>query len=309
MIPFIVSALSLSLFAAVTNAQPSTIAARSTRAITLVGDDIYLYGGSGSDGSCYSDLFTLHLDPSSGWVAGKAPWTSIKQSNPPVLGVNSWAVASTDGSSLMFYGQTLCPSLQDNNTTPPTYSSTSASVQYQNQHGSWSQATTETGVLGPRLVPNDEPVPVQVVDTQDHIAYTFVYDAFNAQLGMQLWSFPTSTLPSNIAQSGKNKTMVTSQPTTPASNSTTQPAEVVLAPYMDPGNAVYLDGKIIVVAGGRQGLALTGDNVDPASGLYKTDRCFVYTISTGLWTVQPLTAAGGSFPLSRSMAALVAGKS
>ncbi|KAF9354536.1 hypothetical protein BGX26_007637 [Mortierella sp. AD094] len=311
----------LSLLAAVTFAQPQDIPARSTRAITLVGNDIYLYGGSGSDGTCYSDFYTLHLDPSNGWVAVDAPWTSVKpDAGAPLLDVNSWAVASSDGSSLLFYGQTLCPSLQTNGLgAPHLYSSTSSSVQYQNQGGSSTRTVTTPDVLGPRLIPGDVPVPVQVVDAQNHIAYTFVYDAFNPQLGMQLWSFPTTQLPTNIAQT-KNITMVTSQPTTPpppppppanGTNSTvpahpTPAGPVVLAPFMDPGNAVYLNGEIIVVGGGRQGLPMTGDNVDPSSGLYKTDRCFIYTIATGQWSVRTLTVAGGNFPTSRRFAALVA---
>ncbi|KAF9995277.1 hypothetical protein BGZ79_011025 [Entomortierella chlamydospora] len=171
------------------------------------------------------------------------------------------------------------------------------------------RTATTTDVLGPRLVTNDFPVPVQAVDEQNHIAYTFVYDAFNPNLGMQLWSFATTQLPNNIAQT-KNTTMVTSiSPPTNGTNSTvTAPVEsVVLAPFMDPGNAVYLNGMIIVVGGGRQGVDMKGDNVDPDSGLYKTDRCFTYTVSSGLWSVRSLTVAGGGdFPLSRRFAALVA---
>ncbi|KAF9106484.1 hypothetical protein BGX27_009139 [Mortierella sp. AM989] len=299
--------------------KPKDMKARATKAITLVGDDLYLYGGSGSDGTCYSDFYSLHLDPTNGWLGGNAPWNNIQQENSPVLGANSWAVASTDGNSLLFYGQTLCPNLETKDPgAQHSYSSTSGSVQFQRRDSSWTRTATATDVLGPRLVPNDVPVPVQAIDTKGHIDYTFVYDAFNAQLGMQLWSFPTDHLPSNIAQSAKNITMVTAQPIAPpppppsnGTNSTT-PApvppvgNVVLAPYMDPGNAVYLDGSIIVVGGGRQGLALSGDDVDLVSGLYKTDRCFIYTIATGLWSVRNLSAPGGSFPLSRNLAALVA---
>ncbi|KAF9434761.1 kelch domain-containing protein 3 [Entomortierella beljakovae] len=304
--------ISVLVILAVANAQPSSIPARSTRAITLVGDTVYLYGGSGSNGSCYSDFYSLNLDPSNGWVAAQAPWNSIQQSNPSELGENSWAIPSTDGSSLLFYGQTLCPSLLDMSNNPASpYVSTSASVDFQYQGTSWTQTGTQVNILKPFIY---NPVPVQAIDSQNHISYTFLYDAFNPQLGMELLSLPTGQLSAAALGSAKNTTMVTTQPTPPlpppstnGTNTTTptppSPTQVVLAPYMDPGSTVYMDGKIIVVAGGRKGGALTGDDVDPSSGLYKTDRCFVYTISTGLWSVQKLT---GSYPLSRRGAALLA---
>ncbi|KAI8606566.1 hypothetical protein EDD21DRAFT_360604 [Dissophora ornata] len=318
MVLFVLSALSL--FAAVACAQPQTVAARATRAITVVGDNLYLYGGSGSGGNCYSDLYSLHLDPTNGWVAGSAPWNNIQPGNTPgpVLGTNSWAVGSTDGTSLLFYGQTLCPQqLATGQNSSHTYTSTSASVEFQLQSNSWTQTATAVDVLGPRLVKDDEPVPVQVVDTQDHTAYTFVYDAFNDQLGMQLWSFPTDHLPTNIAQT-KNTTMVTTQPPTPSppasvngTNTTvstpTVVTQVVLAPFVDAGAAVYISGTIVVLGGGKTtGSPLTGDDVDSASGWYMMDRCWVYTTTTNTWSVRNLTVSGGTFPLPRRLHALLA---
>ncbi|KAF8933097.1 hypothetical protein BGZ58_006594 [Dissophora ornata] len=264
----------------------------------------------------------LHLDPTNGWVAGSAPWNNIQPGNTPgpVLGTNSWAVGSTDGTSLLFYGQTLCPQqLATGQNSSHTYTSTSASVEFQLQSNSWTQTATAVDVLGPRLVKDDEPVPVQVVDTQDHTAYTFVYDAFNDQLGMQLWSFPTDHLPTNIAQT-KNTTMVTTQPPTPSppasvngTNTTvstpTVVTQVVLAPFVDAGAAVYISGTIVVLGGGKTtGSPLTGDDVDSASGWYMMDRCWVYTTTTNTWSVRNLNTlmsiSGFEFETSNTTAAL-----
>ncbi|KAI7818170.1 hypothetical protein BC939DRAFT_300756 [Gamsiella multidivaricata] len=312
----------LSLFAAVVCAQPQTVPARATKAIALIGNDVYLYGGSASTGECFSDLYSLHLDPANGWVAGQAPWNNIEQGSTPspALSTNSWAVGSTDGLSLLFYGQSLCPQNMDKDANSShTLTVSSGSVQFHSQGGQWSQTGTAADVLGPRLVKDDMPVPVQVVDIQNHMAYTFVYDAFNPQLGMQLWSFSTDNPPANIAQSAKNTTMLTTRPprplpptngtneTVPTSPPTTQ---TVLAPFVDVGCAIYHSGTIIVIGGGRTtGVALTGDGVDSASGWYKMDRCWVYTIATNEWNIRNLTAPGGSFPLPRRLAALLTGKS
>ncbi|KAF9901268.1 hypothetical protein BX616_002317 [Lobosporangium transversale] len=302
----------LSLIIAVACAQPQSVPPRSTRAITLVGDDVFLYGG----GDCYSDFYSLHLDSANGWVAANAPWNNIKGgSSSPVMGTTSWAVGSTDGKSLLFYGQTLCPDLlaKDAN-SPHTFTRSSASIQFQLENNAWTQSATTNDILGPRQVKDDQPVPVQVVDSKNHMVYTFVYDVFNPQLGMQLWSFSTDHLPGNIAQSAKNTTIITTPPPiTPPNNDTNTtipappPQAVVLAPFIDAGSAIYHEGTILVIGGGKPaGTKLTGDDVDTASGWYKMDRCWVYTIATNQWSVRNLTAAGGNFPLPRRLAALVA---
>ncbi|KAG0201599.1 hypothetical protein BGX28_005653 [Mortierella sp. GBA30] len=279
--------------------------------------------GSGTAGACFSDLYHLHLDPTQGWLAGTAPWGTIGSGHPPTLGSNSWAIASTNGEELFFYGQSLCPEqLSTDPSSPHPFKASSSSVQFEFSNKQWSQSQSGSNVLGPRLVKNDEPVPVQVVDDQNHVVYTFVYDAFNPQLGTQLWSFSTDHPPVDIAQSGKNTTMVTTQPpappsvptpptngtniTEPALPPTPTPTSIVLAPFVDVGAAVYLNGTIVVIGGGKpSGQPLTGDDVDTASGYYKMDRCWVYLIATNQWSVQTLTAAGGSFPLPRRLAALL----
>ncbi|KAF9939763.1 hypothetical protein BGZ65_009626 [Modicella reniformis] len=223
-----------------------------------------------------------------GWAAGTAPWNNIEQKSKqaPVLGLNSWAVGSTGGESLLFYGQTLCPQqLEDDQNSVHKFTSSSESIKFESQGGTWVKSDSiANDVLGPRLVKDDTPVPVQVVDTQNHMVYTFVYDESNPQLGMELWSFSTDDLPMNIA-SAKNTTMVTRSPTT----NVTEPSPVVLAPFVDVGSAVYFNGTIIVIGGGESaGQNLSSDDVDPTSGWLKMDRCWVYRISTGKWRVHML---------------------
>ncbi|KAF9983835.1 hypothetical protein BGZ75_004709 [Mortierella antarctica] len=200
--------------------------------------------------------------------------------------------------------------------SPHPFKASSGSVIFEHDDGKWSQSDTASDIFGPRLVKSDEPVPVQVVDHKNRVVYTFVYDAFNPQLGTQLWTFSTDHLPSDIAKSAKNTTMTTTQPpapspvTPPPTNSTnaTLPAPpppptqtpVVLAPFVDIGAAVYLDGTIVVIGGGRaSGEKLVGDEVDAGSGYYKMDRCWIYTIASNQWRVQNLTtkakAAKNSF--------------
>ncbi|KAG0260685.1 hypothetical protein BG011_001692 [Mortierella polycephala] len=312
----------LFILAAIVCAQPQSEPARETRAITLIGSDIYLYGGSGSSGTCFSDLYNLHLDSANGWVSGTAPWKSVDLEGSPTLAVgsNSWAVGSTDGTKMLVYGQTLCPQqLAKDSASPHSFNASSGSIEFGFEDDHWKPLSTEMDVLGPRQVKNDEPVPVQVVDHQNHIVYTFVYDAFNPQLGMQLWSFPADNPPSNIAQSAKNTTMPTAQPprlplTPPAATNGTNgtieqvpsPSSTVLAPFVDAGAAVYHNGAIIVVGGGRAtGLNLTGEDMDGDSGYYKMDRCWIYTIASNEWSVRSLTAQGGNFPLPRRLAALL----
>ncbi|KAG0291251.1 Acyl-CoA-binding domain-containing protein 5, partial [Dissophora globulifera] len=279
-------------------------------------------------GNCFSDFYSLHLDPSNGWVAGTAPWNNIKQGNPPGSALESlaWAVGSSDGSSLLFYGQTQCtPLLSKDPNSQHTFTSTSASILFTHgQDGSWSQTKSELDVLGPRLVKDDDPVPVQVVDTTNHVVYTFVYDTFNPQLGAQLYSFSTAAaLPTNLIFTKRTPLNTTQPPPPPppaplppvnGTNVTVPlppvPAPIVLAPFVDEGAAVYIGGTIVVLGGGRvgggAGGALSGDNVDPASGWYKMDRCWEYNIAANVWTIRNLTSPAIPFkyPSPRRLHAL-----
>ncbi|KAG0281382.1 hypothetical protein BGZ95_004412 [Linnemannia exigua] len=294
-------------------AQPQNVPPRSTRAITLIGNNLYLYGGSSSGGECYSDLFSLNLNPTEGWVAADAQWNPIRTGDTPALGVDSWAVGSADAAGLLVYGQSLCPqNLDKSSLNPPhTYTATSGSALFHNTDENWSLVRTASNIFGNRSVVNDQPVAVQVIDSQGHVVYTFVYDFFNPQLGMQLWTFPTTgTLPTNIVEVAKNTTMPTSLPPPANGTNTTVPAPAPvtgnLAPWIDVGSAVYLSGGTIVVVGGGKeaGERLSGDNIDAASGYNKMDRCWVYTIATNEWAVRPLTGDGGAFPLPRRLHAL-----
>ncbi|KAG0037812.1 hypothetical protein BGZ82_001760 [Podila clonocystis] len=270
------SILSIATLLAVAGAQPQTVTPRTSRAIAVIDSDIYLYGGN------------------DGWTAGNAPWNNIKLDLDKALALSqtSYAAPSADGNNLFFYGQTLCPSqLAKDSSAPHSFVASSGSVTIQREKGQWTQTGTAADVLGPRLVQADEPVPVQVVDPVNHVVYTFVYDANNPQLGMQLWTFSADHPSANIAHS--------STPTPTNSTNTTEPVPppptpvipppITLAPFIDVGAAVYLDGTIVVVGGGRTtGLQITGDDVDAASGYYKMDRCWVYNIAANTWSVQNL---------------------
>ncbi|KAF9144492.1 hypothetical protein BGX30_012565 [Mortierella sp. GBA39] len=314
----ILFSVALSMLAAMACAQPQNVSPRTTRAITLIGNNLYLYGGSSSGGDCYSDMFSLTLNPADGWVAPDAKWNSITTSgDTPVLGADSWAVGATNGAGLLVYGQSLCPQNLDKSANPPhTYTSSSGSALFQNTDGNWGLVRTGTNIFGNRSVVNDQPVPVQVIDTQGQVVYTFEYDFFNPQLGMQLWSFPAGNLATNIAEFAKNTTMLTSLPPAPVplpptngTNATVPalpaPVNATLAPWIDVGSAVFVSGTIVVVGGGKDaGERLKGDYYDAASGYLKMDRCWVYTIATNEWTVRNLTGEGGSFPLPRRLHAL-----
>ncbi|KAF9927579.1 hypothetical protein FBU30_003044 [Linnemannia zychae] len=307
--------VAVSVLAAVACAQPQNIPPRSTRAITLIGNNLYLYGGSDSGGNCYSDLYSLNLNPAEGWVVADAKWNHIATGDTPVLGVDSWAVGAANGAGLLVYGQSLCPQNLDKSNNPAhRYTATSGAALFKKDQPdeTWSLVRAESNIFGNRSVINDQPVPVQVIDTQGQIAYTFVYDFFNPQLGMQLWSFPTSSLATNIASFAKNTTMLTTMPPVPPTNGTNTttpvpptPVATTLAPWIDVGSAVYVSGTIVVIGGGKNaGEPLTGDNVDGTSGYYKMDRCWVYTIATNEWAIRNLTGEGGAFPLPRRLHAL-----
>ncbi|KAF9575055.1 hypothetical protein EC968_004552 [Mortierella alpina] len=322
-------ALILTVLLSLACAQPQSEPARTTRAITLIENDLYVYGGSGAGGTCYSDLYTLHLDASDGWTAGTAPWKTVSSDRSTPLGSTSWAVPSADGEKILFYGQSLCPQqLTLEASSPHPFKASSGSVIFEHDDGKWSRSEAASDIFGPRLVKSDEPVPVQVVDQKNRVVYTFVYDAFNPQLGTQLWTFSTDHLPADIVKSAKNTTMVTTQPpapppppppvTPPSTNGTNAtlpvpppppapaPAPIVLAPFVDVGAAVYLNGTIVVIGGGKgAGEKLTGDDVDASTGFYKMDRCWIYTVANNQWRVQNLTAVGGNLPLPRRLAALL----
>ncbi len=238
-----------------------------------------------------------------GWTAGTAPWKTLSSDRSTPLSSTSWAVPSADGEKILFYGQSLCPQQYTLEAERPhPFKASSGSVLIEHDDGKWSRSETASDIFGPRLVKNDEPVPVQVIDHRNHAVYTFVYDAFNPQLGTQLWTFSTEHLPTDIAKSAKNTTLVTTQPpvTPPLTHgiNTTHPvhppsaqAPIVLAPYVDIGAAVYLNGTIVVIGGGRvTGDKLVGEHVDTGSGFYKMDRCWIYTIAANEWKVQNLVS-------------------
>lgn len=235
-------------------------------------------------------------------MVADAPWDRINPGgDTPPLGVDSWAVGAANGADLLVYGQSLCPQNLDKSVNPPhPYTSSSGSALFHNNSDSWGLTGTSSNIFGNRSVENDQPVPVQVVDTQGQVAYTFEYDLFNPQLGMQLWSFPTGNMATNIAEFAKNTTMPTSLPPTPGplppanGTNTTVPAppapvSITLAPWIDVGSAVFVSGTIVVIGGGKYaGEPLTGDNIDTASGYLKMDRCWVYTIATNEWAIRTL---------------------
>lgn len=185
------------------------------------------------------------------------------------LGQDSWAVASTDGTGLLFYGQTLCPGYlaTDQATAPHTYTHTSGSIVLQSSGSkSWSISSQNLDVLGSRLVVDDNPVPVQVFDAQDQIAYTFVYDLFNSQLGTQLWKIPAGHLPNIIAQPGQNTTMVTSQPpAVPTPSATLTPTPVATtAPTLVPTASTTAPGPVMSVPPPGSSVQAAPTSVAPA---------------------------------------------
>ncbi|KAF9977437.1 hypothetical protein BGZ73_006064 [Actinomortierella ambigua] len=245
-------------------------------------------------------------------------------------------VPSSDGDDLFVYGQTLCAKERATNPNAPhTFESSSGSVQLEkNSDGKWSPEPGVSNFLGPRLVKDDTPTPVQAFDPATHTVYTFVYDSFNPQLGMSLYSFSSDNPPDSLGKAATNTTMdlAPKAPETPPPppppplptpvNGTVVPvvptptpvaAPPVVpqaAPFVDVGAAVFVNGMIVVVGGGRP-LAyadlLANQTDDFASfGYYKTDRCWSYDPVAKQWTKRTLTAAGGSFPTPRRLHALLA---
>ncbi|KAG0227673.1 hypothetical protein BGW41_003716 [Actinomortierella wolfii] len=306
------------------SAQPQSSAFRITKAVAVMGSDLFLYG-----------------DPSKGWVAGNAPWTSVNtkpSGNDPggfELSSISWMVPSDDD-ELFVYGQTLCADARAKGANAPhTYVTTSGSaVLKKDSDKGWSPSSKAVDVLGPRIVRDDQPTPVQAFDPASGKVYTFVYDTFNPQLGMTLFTFSSDDPPSNIGQSATNTTMdlAPKAPETPApppppppTNSTGNgtvpippPAPVTpsavpqAAPFVDVGAAVFANGMIVVLGGGRPQayadlLSNYTDDFEPSFGYYKMDRCWTYDPTANQWTKRTLTAAaGGSFPTPRRLHALLA---
>ncbi|KAF9950648.1 hypothetical protein BGZ72_007749 [Mortierella alpina] len=322
-----------------THAQPQVAPLRATRAITLIDADLYLYGGSSTAGSCFSDLYHLHLDPKAGWVDGLAPWVAVdlkgaEQSQTIALNSNSWAIGvkvpsdvSDDDEhpevtkpGLFVYGQTLCPNdLAHKSASPHAFTASSKSAVLQldgKEHGSQIQSAQD--ILGPRLTKDDEPVPIQVVDQERRIVYTFVYDANEPEQRLRLYSFSVDRPDLELAQEAKNITMHTPGQSSVEPKPTEEeqgdeegkPAVAIItdtAPYVDIGSTVYWNGTIVVLGGGRADgrTPLTGKNVNPVSRLHKMDRCWLYDIASDTWSTRYLTSPVGTFPPSRRLAALV----
>ncbi|KAF9950756.1 hypothetical protein BGZ70_001238 [Mortierella alpina] len=326
-----------------THAQPQPAPIRATRAITLIDADLYLYGGSSPSGTCFSDLYHLHLDPKAGWADGLAPWVTVdlrgaEQSQTIALNSNSWAVGvkqlsnDSDGDDddhqhseaikpgLYVYGQTLCPNdLAQKSASPHAFTSSSKSAVLQldgKEHGSQSQSAGD--ILGPRLTNEDEPVPIQVVDQERRIVYTFVYDANEPDQRLRLYSFSADHPSLELAKEAKNMTMHTpgqhsvesKQEDEEQDDEEEKPKTAIVtdtAPYIDIGSTVYWNETIIVLGGGKaEGRTpLTGKNVNPVSRLHKMDRCWLYDIASDTWSVRYLTSPVGTFPPSRRLAALV----
>ncbi|CAO3571735.1 unnamed protein product [Mortierella alpina] len=298
--------------------------------------------GSSPSGTCFSDLYHLHIDPKAGWADGLAPWATIdlsgaEQSQTIALNSNSWVVgvkqlpddsddddqhSETIQPGLYVYGQTLCPNdLAQKSASPHAFTASSRSAVLQlegNERGSQSQSAED--ILGPRLTKEDEPVPIQVLDQERHIVYTFVYDANEPDQRLRLYSFSADHPNLELAKEAKNMTMHTpgQHSTEPKQDDEEQDDEeerpktaivTDMAPYVDIGSTVYWNGTIIVLGGGKaEGRTpLTGKDVNPVSRLHKMDRCWLYDIASDTWRIQYLTSPVGTFPPSRRQAALVVG--
>ncbi|KAG0206996.1 hypothetical protein BGX28_001645 [Mortierella sp. GBA30] len=315
-------------------AQPLEAPFRATRAITLVDSKIYLYGGSSPSGRCFSDLYHLHLSPKAGWKGGIAPWTvtdlaGLDNAQPISLNVNSYAVGinnrmifKDNGSDdhtegLFVYGQSLCPDEYTRDpSSPHPFVATSKSALIQlDTHHKGSQTSAAENILGPRLIKEDEPVPVQVVDEEHRVVYTFVYDANVSEQGMQLYSFSADRPELQLAKDAKRITMNLTSPSTQSDSSDGSDEDVVVAnvtvpaPFVDVGSTVFWNGKIIVLGGGKSSaqIPLVGEDVHPISRLYKTDRCWIYDIATNAWSKRNLSSSLGTFPSPRRLAALAVG--
>ncbi|KAG9321009.1 hypothetical protein KVV02_003018 [Mortierella alpina] len=319
--------------------QPQAAPIRATRAITLIDADLFLYGGSSPSGTCFSDLYHLHLDPNAGWVDGVAPWITVdlrgaEQSQSIALNSNSWAIGikelpnvSNDDSysegikpGIFVYGQTLCPNdLDQKSSSPHAFRESSKSAVLQldgKEHGAQTQSAKD--ILGPRLTKEDEPVPIQVVDQERRIVYTFVYDANEPVQRLRLYSFSADHPELELAEEAKNITMRTpghysiepKQDDEGQDDEEERPNVAIptdTAPYIDIGSTVYWNGTIIVLGGGKaEGRTpLSGENVNPVSRLYKMDRCWLYDIASDTWSIKYLTSPVGTFPPSRRLAALI----
>ncbi|KAF9575956.1 hypothetical protein EC968_000918 [Mortierella alpina] len=323
-----------------THAQPQVAPLRATRAIALIDADLYLYGGSSPSGTCFSDLYHLHLDPKAGWVDGLAPWVTVdlrgaEQSQSIALNSNSWAVGVKEQSNnvsdddkhseamkpgLFVYGQTLCPhDLAPKSASPHPFTASSKSAVIQlfgKDHGSQTQSAQD--ILGPRLTTDDEPVPIQVVDQERRIVYTFVHDANEPEQRLRLYSFSADHPDLELAEEATNVTMHTPGQTSSGSKEDEEehdheeekPEIAIItdtAPYMDIGTTVFWNGTIVVLGGGREEgrTPLTGRNVNPVSRWHKMDRCWLYDIASDTWNIKYLTSPVGTFPPSRRLAALV----
>lgn len=201
------------------------------------------------------------------------------------------------------YGQTLCPNdLVHKSDSPHAFTASSKSAMLQldgKEHGSQTQSAQD--ILGPRLTNEDEPVPIQVVDQERRIVYTFVYDANEPDQRLRLYSFSADHPDLELAEEAKNITMHT------PGQSSTEPKQddeehdheeekpniavtTGTAPYIDIGSTVYWNGTIVVIGGGKaEGRTpLTGKDVNPVSRLHKMDRCWLYDIASDTWSIKYL---------------------
>ncbi|KAF9582941.1 hypothetical protein BGW38_010560 [Lunasporangiospora selenospora] len=279
------------------------------------------------------------------------------------MNYNSWAVSirpSGDSKPGLFvYGQTICPDQvsSDLSVGKHSFTSSSASTIFE-LDGREAVTQREVGrdVLGPRLVHNDDPIPVQVVDQETGNVYTFVYDATHPGLGMNLYSFNANKPELDIAHTARSEAQKTAFQSDPNSHnlgfhnissdgdnsdddddnkdsdsdsddsSDSKKRQLgkrqergrgrpgrpnlsndTLAPFIDAGSAVYMNGTILIIGGGWSSSIpdpMASDS-DPTSGFHKLDRCWIYIIANNTWMRKTLKTEEEAFPFPRRLAALV----
>ncbi|KAF9437367.1 hypothetical protein BGZ76_001035 [Entomortierella beljakovae] len=313
------------------NAQQGPGPLQSSQTISILGDELYLHGGSQTDTfletNCTADLWRLRLGRTTAWNLSNATWELVPirediSEHPPVSGIGlkalsipgNYTISTDNGTStstqsispyMIEFGRAGCLDNDDQDETKPWIGfniynpimNTWESIDFVNPITDIGINTTATLATGNWLS------PTVAVDNVNFAWYIILQS--NAPLRQVILRKDLSALTSFMSPLDLTE-----------SRSTNFPTELLYedwevksilnenAPFVGKGVATFVKDKIVIISGTAN--SFTSGDIQQAE-LRGCDHAYVYTTTKNIWERQTLTVAlNGQIPDTREKAAFLA---